>query len=83
MLRRKFLKTNTFGHQLICEQSSEVNLCSPLTQIITELKKREQNPMNHNVLLNCSLRSIFDIIHGEFDLCHLIDKRVLKEGNTA
>lgn len=39
--------------------------------------------MNHNVLLNCSLRSIFDIIHREFDLCHLIDERVLKEGNTA
>lgn len=30
MLKKKFLKTNTFEHQLICEQSSEVNLCSPL-----------------------------------------------------
>lgn len=39
--------------------------------------------MNHNMLLNCSLRSIFNIIYGEFDLCHLINKGVLKEGNTA
>lgn len=31
----------------------------------------------------CSLRSIFDVIHGEFDLCHLIDKRVLEKGNAA
>lgn len=83
MLRKKLLKMNTFGHQLLCEQSSEVNLCSPLTQMIIELKNRELNPINHNMLLNCSLRSIFDIIHGEFDLGHLIDKRVLKEGNTA
>lgn len=38
--------------------------------------------MNH-VLLNCSLRSVFDVIHGQFDLCHLVDKGVLEEGNTA
>lgn len=37
---------------------------------------------NHT-LLNCSLRSIFDIIHRQLDLCHLIDKGVLKEGNAA
>lgn len=31
----------------------------------------------------CSLRSIFDVVHREFDLCHLIDKRVLEKGNAA
>lgn len=37
MLRKKFLKTNIFGHQLICDQSNNVNLCSALTQMVKEL----------------------------------------------
>lgn len=57
--------------------------CSRLTEMTTELKIREEISTNHNVLLNCSLRSVFDVIHGEFNLCHLIDKGVLEEGDTA
>lgn len=58
-------------------------LCSCLRQLRSFKKRREEYPTNYNMVLNCSLRSVLDIIHGQLDLCHLIDERVLKEGNAA
>lgn len=58
-------------------------LCSPPRQLCSFKKRREEHPTNNNMVLNCSLRSVLDIIHGQLDLCHLIDERVLKEGNAA
>ena len=68
---------------LICKPGVKSVLCSPLRQLCSFRKRREEHPTNHNMVLNCSLRSVLDIIHGQLDLCHLIDERVLKEGNAA
>lgn len=54
--------------------------CAPLAEMTAQLQ--EAKALNH-ALLNCSLRSVFDVVHGEFDLRHLIDERVLEEGNAA
>ena len=56
---------------------------SPPRQLCSFKKRREEHPTNHHRVLNWSLRSVLDIIHGQLDLCHLIDERVLKEGNAA
>ena len=80
---QKDVSEDRYTRTLIRKPGVKSVLCSRLRQLCSFKKRREDYPTNYNMVLNCSLRSVLDIIHGQLDLCHLIDERVLKEGNAA